>query len=205
MEQAIPGGKIQQFQSRFLYLSPTDPEARKAEASGSGTFIDSVIPPHDPPPRGVSFPLAYSYDGESPTRVPAAILVTPRKPVMAGLKSSEIHWVVHSYIGVEGGYLGDFSYRSHQDFYPGYCDLDVDLGSIDGNTTREKFIAVLTHSEPLAQAAILRGVAKRFPGLRRIRTPAAFQQLSDLAKRCVDGAALMLPRQLFQAQWSNTL
>lgn len=82
---------------------------------------------------------------------------------MNGLRSSEIHWVVHSYIGVDGGYLGDFSYRSHQEFYPGYCDLNIDLGAVPGNTTREKFIAVLTASEPHAQAAILRGVAKRFP------------------------------------------
>lgn len=111
---------------------------------------------------------------------------------MAGLKSSEIHWVVNSYIGVEGGYLGDFSYRSHRDFYPGYCDLNIDPDTINGSTTREKFVAVLTSSEPLAQAAILRGVAKRFPsGSERIRTPAAFQQLNDLAKRCADGAAVM--------------
>jgi hypothetical protein len=110
---------------------------------------------------------------------------------MSGLKSSEIHWVVNSYIGVEGGYLGDFSYRSHREFYPAYCDLNIDLDAIGGNTTREKFVAVLTTSEPIVQAAILRGVAKRFPeGSGRIRTPAAFQHLSELAKRCADGAAV---------------
>lgn len=113
---------------------------------------------------------------------------------MSGLKSSEIHWVVNSYIGVEGGYLGDFSYRSHQEFYSGYCDLDINLDAIGGSTTREKFVAVLTDSEPNVQAAILRGVSKRFPaGSERMRTPAAFQQLNELAKRCADGAAVSSP------------
>ena len=62
---------------------------------------------------------------------------------MTGLRSSEIHWVVHSYIGVDDGYLGDFTYRGHQEFYPGYCDLAIDLDAVQGKTTREKFMAVL--------------------------------------------------------------
>lgn len=111
---------------------------------------------------------------------------------MSGLKASEIHWVVNSYIGVEGGYLGDFSYRSHQEFYPGYCDLDINLDAIGGGTTREKFVLVLTNSEPLAQSAILRGLGKRFPeGSERIRTKAAFQHLHELASRCADSASVM--------------
>lgn len=110
---------------------------------------------------------------------------------MTGLKSSEIHWLVHSYIGVEGGYLGDFSYRTHQEFYLGYCDLHIDLDAVAGATTREKFIAVLTSSDPLSQAAILRGVARRFPAeSERSRTPAAFRQLHEMARRCADGAAV---------------
>lgn len=113
---------------------------------------------------------------------------------MAGLKSSEVHWVVHSYIGVEGGYLGDFSYRTHREFYPGYCDLDIEVDAVPGSTTREKFMAVLASCEPHAQAAILRGVAKRFPAeSERHRTQAAFQQLHELARRCADGAAVMPP------------
>jgi Abortive infection C-terminus len=112
---------------------------------------------------------------------------------MTGLKSSEIHWVVNSYIGVEGGYLGDFSYRSHRDFYPGYCDLEIDLGTFAGGTTREKFVAVLSGCEPHAQAAILRGIAKRFPqGSDRLRTPATFQQLKELAQRCAQSATVTL-------------
>ena len=62
---------------------------------------------------------------------------------MEGLKSSEIHWVVNNYIGVSGGYLGDFSYASHREFYANYCDLEVDVDAFAEATTRKKFIAIL--------------------------------------------------------------
>lgn len=82
---------------------------------------------------------------------------------MNGLKSSEVHWVVQGYIGVNDGYLGDFSYRTHRDFYPAYCDLELNPDGFPGKTTREKFIAILSQCEPLQQAAILRGVATTSP------------------------------------------
>jgi hypothetical protein len=44
---------------------------------------------------------------------------------MAGLTRLEIMRIVNRYIGVSGGYLGDFSYRTHADFYPEYCDLGI--------------------------------------------------------------------------------
>lgn len=47
--------------------------------------------------------------------------------------------IINRYIGIESGYLGDFSYRSHAEFYPLYCDLDIDPYEFEG-TTREKFI-----------------------------------------------------------------
>ena len=38
--------------------------------------------------------------------------------VMAGLlELRDIKFVVNQWIGVNGGYLGDFSYRTHVDFY----------------------------------------------------------------------------------------
>ena len=70
--------------------------------------------------------------------------------------------IVNRYIGVSGGYLGDFSYRTHADFYPEYCDLDFDPDEYDG-TTRERFIAIISGQEPRAQALIVRGVTERFP------------------------------------------
>ncbi|KQQ71627.1 hypothetical protein ASF73_11955 [Xanthomonas sp. Leaf131] len=110
---------------------------------------------------------------------------------MGELRSSEIHWVVHSYIGVEGGYLGDFSYKTHREFYPAFCDLDLDLDDYSGNTTRERFTAVLTGVEGNRQAAILRGVAQRYPsGSEHFRTQQAYRKLLELAKRCADGLSV---------------
>jgi hypothetical protein len=83
-------------------------------------------------------------------------------PQHPGLSPREITKVVNRYIGVSGGYLGDFSYRTHADFYPEYCNLDVDSYEFEG-TTRERFIAILTSRAPLDQARVLRGVLQRFP------------------------------------------
>lgn len=52
----------------------------------------------------------------------------------ASLTEGEITRVVNRYIGVAGGYLGDFSYRTHADFYPEYCNLDIDPGGYEGTT-----------------------------------------------------------------------
>jgi hypothetical protein len=47
--------------------------------------------------------------------------------------------LVNVYIGVEAGCLGDFSYRTHREFYPLYSDLDLNPDEY-GRTTRERFI-----------------------------------------------------------------
>lgn len=110
---------------------------------------------------------------------------------MGELRSSEIHWVVHQYIGVEGGYLGDFSYKTHREFYPGFCDLDLDLDAFAGNTTRERFTAILTGVEGHQQAAVLRGIARKYPqGSEHFRTQQAYRKLLELAKRCADGLSV---------------
>jgi hypothetical protein len=70
--------------------------------------------------------------------------------------------VVNRYIGVEGGYLADFSYRTHAEFYPEYCDLDIDPNEFEG-TTRERFMQILGSAAPIDQAKIIRGVIERFP------------------------------------------
>lgn len=80
-----------------------------------------------------------------------------------GLTPGEITRAVNQYIGVSGGYLGDFSYRTHADFYLEYCDLDdVDPYQLEG-TTRERFIEILSRRAPRDQVKILRGVLERFP------------------------------------------
>lgn len=81
---------------------------------------------------------------------------------MNRLTRQEIAKVVFEYIGVAGGYLGDFSYATHTQFYPLYCDLDIDPNGYQG-TTRERFIKILDQQAPCDQAKILRGVLVRFP------------------------------------------
>jgi len=45
------------------------------------------------------------------------------------LSGPEIYMVVNDYIGVDAGYLCDFSYRSHKESYP-YCrNLNIDPGT----------------------------------------------------------------------------
>ena len=68
----------------------------------------------------------------------------------------EINKLVNRYIGVNGGYLGDFSYQKHHDFYLD-LDLDIDPFNYDG-TTRERFIKILSENPPNVQARILEGI-----------------------------------------------
>ena len=141
----------------------------------------------------MAFPLSRPYSALSSNGVP----VEPAEHEgidMPGLKSSEIHWVVHSYIGVNDGYLGDMSYRTHREFYSAYCDLRLDVEGFPGKTTREKFLAILEASDPAVQAAILRGVAKKYPaGSEHQRTEAAFRSLLALASRCSEVTAVAPP------------
>lgn len=81
---------------------------------------------------------------------------------MRKLTNVEIMKVVHAYIGVGNGYLGDFSYQTHSEFYPIYCGLDINPYDYPG-PTRERFKAILSSVSPVEQAAIIRGVVKRFP------------------------------------------
>lgn len=78
------------------------------------------------------------------------------------MTNGEVMQVVNRYIGVSGGYLGDFSYRTHAEFYPEYCELEIDPYDYEG-TTRERFIAILSSRPPRQQARILAGVLERFP------------------------------------------
>jgi hypothetical protein len=101
------------------------------------------------------------------------------------LATSEAHWVAATYIGVIDGYLGDFSQRTHREFYPAYCDLTIDPDAFPGRTTREKFIAVLAASDARTQNSILRGVARKYPqGSEAHRTPEAFKHLARLIHKC---------------------
>lgn len=77
-----------------------------------------------------------------------------------GLTRIEIMKIVSREIGVARGFLGDYSDRTHADFYPEYCDLEIDPNMIEG-TTRERFIAIIGNQSPRDQAKIVRGVLDR--------------------------------------------
>lgn len=77
-----------------------------------------------------------------------------------------IYKIVNKYIGVAGGYLGlpleeRFTYKTHQEFYPEYCDIKKDTSG--EGTTREVFIKIFTESTLKEQAKIIRGVIEKFP------------------------------------------
>lgn len=78
------------------------------------------------------------------------------------LTKQNVMRLVNRYIGVDGGYLGDFSYRTHAEFYPEYCGIyDIETEAFDG-TTRQRFIEILLSRTPHDQARILRGVIEKF-------------------------------------------
>ena len=80
---------------------------------------------------------------------------------MAGMTSGEILRLVNGYIGVSGGYLGDFSYRTHEEFYA-LLDLEIDPNEYIG-TTRQRFIEILKGSDPQTQATIVSGILDKYP------------------------------------------
>lgn len=115
---------------------------------------------------------------------------------MAGLTDREIDTVVYRYIGVNDGFLGDFSYASHAQFYPLYCDLNIDPYSYRG-TTRERFIEILKAQSPRDQAKILRGVLERFPvddpDTHPKRTPALKDEIDRIRTRLEQNAPVSSP------------
>jgi len=112
------------------------------------------------------------------------------------LSHQEILVVVNHWIGVQDGYLGDFSYRTHREFYPLECGLDIDPDQIQG-TTRERFIAILGSETPENQARILRGVMNRFPlgapGAPAQRTPELRRRLLGTIARLEGAGPVAMP------------
>jgi hypothetical protein len=110
---------------------------------------------------------------------------------MAGLTNSEIMKIVNRYIGVSGGYLGDFTYRTHAEFYEEYCDLDINPYQYEG-TTRDKFIAILKSASPEDQAKMLGGVLEKFPIVPesvKTRTQGLQDEIRGMIKRLEDATS----------------
>ncbi len=80
------------------------------------------------------------------------------------LSRKEIGRLVYNWIGVDGGYLGSFSYSKHDRFWLEVCDLSVSTAAYAG-TTRECFEDVLFQSAPTDQAAVLRAILEDYPPL----------------------------------------
>lgn len=114
-------------------------------------------------------------------------MLQPKSPILK---------VVNRYIGVDGGYLGDFSYRSHADFYPEYCDLDINPYELDG-TTRERFIEIFESIDNASKANMLKGVIERFPvgepDAPKTRTESLKSQLLDAAAKYAGASPVASP------------
>jgi len=110
----------------------------------------------------------------------------------SSLTNRDIMQVVNRYIGVSGGYLGDFSYRTHADFYPEYCDLDIQPHEVEG-TMRARYIEILGSLPPSDQAKMIRGTLERFPvggpEAPSTRTQALHDQLETLAQTVDKGSS----------------
>jgi abortive infection Abi-like protein len=112
-------------------------------------------------------------------------------PDERSLKDREIHKLVYKYIGVSGGYLGDFTYRSHHDFYAD-LELDIDPNKLPG-TTKERFIQILSSAPLDAQAKIVQGILDRFPvDSSPIRSGALHNEIVGWIRRLNTGAVVTL-------------
>ena len=115
---------------------------------------------------------------------------------MSSLNKKTVAVVVNRFIGVDKGYLGDFTYRSHHDFYPEYCDLDYDPYPLEG-TTRAIFIEILSTAPPADQAKILWGVIERFPvnapNAPHTRTETLRNRIASWADSLLSGVVVETP------------
>jgi hypothetical protein len=112
---------------------------------------------------------------------------------MAGLSRKDIYFVVNRYIGVSGGYLGDFTYNSHAEFYAEYCDLDINPYEY-GGTTRQRFIQILSESDPRTQAIILEGILDKYPlGSDSLRISESYNRVKEMIRSCLASAEVETP------------
>ena len=108
------------------------------------------------------------------------------------LTLAEIDWVARGYIGVSQGYLGDFSYRTHRDFYRD-IGLDVQPDDYPG-TTRARFERILAEASLANQSAILQAVLAKYPpGTSELRTAQSVDKLKSLTTRLAGTSAVAAP------------
>lgn len=104
---------------------------------------------------------------------------------MAGMTDIEKKRLLRLYLGVQGGYLGDFDNIGVLERFYIQCGLEADPRSYEG-TNREKFEQILNDSAAGTQATIVRGALKFHPPdpeRWETRTQALADQLSAVADR----------------------
>ena len=115
----------------------------------------------------------------------------PNKTQGEALKGAEIRKLINKYIGVRDGYLGDFSYQKHRDFYAD-LDLDIDPDTLPG-TTRLRFERILSDSPPYVQATIVQGILDRYPvGSTELRTSELRAEIVAWVTRLRSGGAVQV-------------
>lgn len=118
--------------------------------------------------------------------------LTPEEQKRA-LKPIEVKTLVNRYIGVSQGYLGDFSYQKHRDFYTD-LGLDINPYAIQG-TTRERFTKILSDSRPQVQAKILEGILQLYPvGSSALRTEERRREIQGWITRLRGTSPVTPPR-----------
>ena len=92
-----------------------------------------------------------------------------------------------------GGYLGAFSYNSHDRFWLENCDLPVDTGSFAG-TTRACFEETLYQANARDQASALRAILEDYPPRdepdpdhRKFRSPTLHREILSWISRLETG------------------
>lgn len=121
------------------------------------------------------------------------------------LSKQHVMQVVSRYIGVAGGYLGDFSYGTHTEFYPEYCDIDDIFPDELAGTTRERFIEILSTQTAARQARILRGVLERFPVDGRVEARSKFKPQIEAWIAELDGEPIVASPKIEAASTSEVV
>lgn len=109
------------------------------------------------------------------------------------LTRKEIGRLVHNWIGVDGGYLGNFSYAAHDRFWMEVCDLEVETGAFPG-TTRACFEDTLYRASARDQAAVLKAILDEYPAPDepdtnhpKFRTPSLRREIGEWINRLETG------------------
>jgi len=109
------------------------------------------------------------------------------------LTRMEVGRLVQNWIGVNGGYLGNFSYSKHDRFWMLTCDLYVNTAEYAGST-RYCFEETLFEASARDQAAALRAILEEYPppdvadaSNPRFRSPALYKEIHAWISRLETG------------------